>query len=94
MDRGARQATVHGVPRIRHNGATECFTSYFHNSSVVFIAQDLSVFWQKRPQIYYGSIIPPSNLSPYDLVPLIAQAVGTNEPSDLSRIGDVSWSLL
>ena len=37
---------------------------------------------------------PPSNLSPYDLVPLMAQAVGTNEPSDMSRIGDRSWSLL
>ena len=37
---------------------------------------------------------PPSNLSPYDLLPLIAQAVGTNWPSDTSRIGNRSWSLL
>ena len=85
---------LHGVPRIRHSWATEHFTSYFHSSSVVFIAQGLSVFWQKKTPDLLWEYHPPSNLSPYDLLPLIAQAVGTYWPSDTSRIGNRPWSLL
>lgn len=92
MDRGARQATVHGV---QESGTTEQLSTLlvtFTTQVCCFYCPGRSVFWAKKdPQIMGVSS---SNLSLYDLVPLMAQAVALTQPSDMSRIGDRSWSLL